>query len=113
MASTATSSSSAGRTPLARNRSSMARPKKKVDTKLLEALAERGLTTSEMAAVLGVSPDTPEHIYHHHLITGKEKCKASLRRKQYEVAMAGNVTALIWLGKQLLGQKDQVSHSGD
>lgn len=38
----------------------------------------------------------------------------SLRRKQSEMAQEGNVTMLIWLGKQLLGQKDSTSieHSG-
>ena len=33
--------------------------------------------------------------------------KMSLRRQQYKVAEAGNVSMLIWLGKQYLGQKDQ------
>jgi hypothetical protein len=32
--------------------------------------------------------------------------RISVLKKQYEVAMAGNVTMLIWLGKQLLGQTD-------
>ena len=32
--------------------------------------------------------------------------KVSLRRKQFEVAMAGDKTLLIWLGKQHLGQRD-------
>ena len=38
----------------------------------------------------------------------------SIRRKQAEVAMAGNVTMLIWLGKQRLGQRDRfdTEHSG-
>ena len=31
----------------------------------------------------------------------------SLRRKQFEVANNGNVTMLIWLGKQYLGQSDK------
>lgn len=30
----------------------------------------------------------------------------SLRRKQYQEAMKGNITMLIWLGKQYLGQSD-------
>lgn len=33
--------------------------------------------------------------------------KVSLRRKQLEVALEGNPTLLIWLGKQFLEQKDQ------
>lgn len=31
----------------------------------------------------------------------------SLRRIQFKTAMAGNVTMMIWLGKQYLGQKDK------
>ena len=36
-----------------------------------------------------------------------------LRGKQIEQMQAGNVTMLIWLGKQFLGQKDKHEHSGD
>ena len=32
--------------------------------------------------------------------------KIALRRKQIDLAMAGNVTMLIWLGKHLLGQQN-------
>lgn len=32
--------------------------------------------------------------------------RARLRNKQIEIALAGNKTMLIWLGKQLLGQRD-------
>lgn len=34
------------------------------------------------------------------------KGRVSLRRKQFELAQQGNVTLLIWLGKQQLGQRD-------
>lgn len=33
--------------------------------------------------------------------------RISLRRKQYELAMSGNITMLIWLGKQWLDQREQ------
>lgn len=33
--------------------------------------------------------------------------KISLRRQQYKKAMEGNITMLIWLGKQMLGQADK------
>jgi hypothetical protein len=33
--------------------------------------------------------------------------KVSLRRKQFQVAMKGNPTMLLWLGKQWLDQKDK------
>jgi hypothetical protein len=32
--------------------------------------------------------------------------KIELRKKQWELAMDGDVRMLIWLGKQYLGQKD-------
>ena len=42
----------------------------------------------------------------------QEECKAlgrtRLRTKQLEVAMSGNPTMLIWLGKNELGQQDNV-----
>jgi hypothetical protein len=34
--------------------------------------------------------------------------KISLRRKQYSIAQEGNVTMLIWLGKNWLGQTDKL-----
>ena len=33
--------------------------------------------------------------------------KTSLRRAQFELAMKGNPTMLIWLGKQYLGQNER------
>jgi len=40
--------------------------------------------------------------------------KMNLARKQYEVALKGNIAMLIWLGKQYLGQSDhaQVNLTG-
>ena len=37
----------------------------------------------------------------------KEKMRVNLRKKQYDVAMAGNVSMLIWLGKNELNQSDK------
>ena len=39
--------------------------------------------------------------------------KISLRTKQVEMALDGNVTMLIWLGKQMLGQKEKLEHSDE
>ena len=85
----------------------MARPRKPIDEEKLFLLASLGLTTAEIAAVLECSPDTLERNYAEEMAEGKSKCKASLRRKQYELAMAGNPTMLIWLGKNMLGQSDK------
>jgi hypothetical protein len=37
----------------------------------------------------------------------KEGMRVNIRKKQYDVAMAGNVSMLIWLGKNELGQSDK------
>jgi hypothetical protein len=59
-----------------------------------------------MAAVLGCSADTLERRFAAVIKEGREQGKMSLKRKQYEVAMSGNVSMLIWLGKNILGQRD-------
>jgi hypothetical protein len=79
----------------------------------LKQLAALGLSSAEIAAVLDCSKDTLERRYKEVIETGRQTRNASLRRKQYEVATGGNPTMLIWLGKQFLGQKDQVEHSGE
>lgn len=61
-----------------------------------------------MASVLGCSADTLERNYAAIIKEGRDSGKMSLKRKQYEVAMSGNVTMLIWLGKIQLGQVEQV-----
>jgi len=38
--------------------------------------------------------------------------RIKLAQKQYEVAMSGNVTMLIWLGKQYLSQSEKQELSG-
>lgn len=42
-------------------------------------------------------------------IYDKKRCggKIAVRRKQFQVAESGNVSMLIWLGKQWLGQTDK------
>lgn len=49
------------------------------------------------------SPMTFSQVYKKYSATGK----MSIRRNQFKVANAGNVSMLIWLGKQYLGQKEQ------
>lgn len=39
----------------------------------------------------------------------QEVIRIKLFQKQFDVAMDGNVTMLIWLGKQYLGQSDKVT----
>lgn len=45
-----------------------------------------------------------EYVAQRHEATAKPK----LRKLQWQAAEAGNVTMQIWLGKQMLGQKDKI-----
>ena len=72
-------------------------------------------TAEEICGVMGVSQDTLERLvkdeygvtfaefYQKH----SSKGKMSLRRLQWKSAEAGNVTMQIWLGKQMLDQKEK------
>lgn len=90
----------------------MARPRKQVDVSLLEGLARIGCTDEEMGVLLGVSSDTLVRRFAEHIKKGRAEMKMSLRRLQIKLAEQGNATMAIWLGKQNLGQKDKVEHSG-
>jgi AraC-like DNA-binding protein len=93
----------------------MARPQIKLDVKQVEALAGIGCTTAEIASVLGCSPDTLDRRFAAELAKGRDNMKMRLRKAQLDAALGGNVTMQIWLGKQMLGQKDsaELEHSGE
>lgn len=84
----------------------MARPKIEIDEEQVKKLAAINCSLAEMAAVLGCSVDTLGRRFAEVIEEGRSSGKMSLKRKQYEVAMSGNVTMLIWLGKILLEQRD-------
>jgi hypothetical protein len=86
----------------------MAPPLKKVDPKLVQDLAALGCKTTEIASVTGVSVDTLDRRFADEMAKGRDNLRVSLRRWQLEAAKKGNVTMLIWLGKQLLGQSDKI-----
>jgi len=98
----------------------MARPIKPIDIRQVEELARIGCTEDDMAAVLGVSVDTIQRRKRSSeefcgaIKRGQATTRNSLRRLQLKKALEGNVTMLIWLGKQLLGQSDAqtLSHEG-
>jgi DNA-binding transcriptional MocR family regulator len=86
----------------------VARPQKQIDPKLVKRLACAGLTIAEIAATLECSHDTIQRRFASELKDGRERMTSSLKRKQFAVAMKGNVGMLIWLGKQYLGQTERV-----
>jgi len=85
----------------------MGRPKIDIKPEKVEALASYGCTNTEIAAFFGCDPSQITRRFAKEVTKGKETCKIRLRKKQMEVAMHGNVTMLIWLGKQMLGQAEK------
>lgn len=90
-----------------------------MDYTIAERAASIGCTREETAALLGVQRDTLQvHLerdtkLRDALEVGAAKGRATLRRAQWKGAVEeGNPTMLIWLGKQLLGQKDSIAHTG-
>lgn len=82
--------------------------------KLIEKLSQVLCTDEEIAAILGTQTETLKNetngeVFREAVKKGRESGKASLRRKQFEMAMKGNSSLLIWLGKQWLGQTDKIS----
>jgi len=90
----------------------MGRPRKMVDEKAILELASKGRTLTEIAAYCGVSDDTISRRFAEVIKRGKSLMRGSLRAKQFELAMRGNPTMLVWLGKQELGQTDRQQVSG-
>ena len=95
------------------------RPLRDLDVEQIAAAAGIGCTTEEIAAIMKMSPSRfyqrmrEDPIIKDAIEAGREHGKATLRRLQWQGAQKGNSTMLVWLGKQLLGQKDHVVHAGD
>lgn len=91
----------------------MGRPLLEIDAKLVEKLAGIGAKNTEIADFVGCSTDTLENRFSAELTKGRANLKMSVRRWQLKYAEQGNSALLIWLGKQMLGQTDTVTVSGD
>lgn len=94
----------------------MARPRKELDFDALAKLCAILCTKDEICAFFNIDEKTLSARIQEEYGMGfsdyYKKASAdgtmSLRRKQFEVAMKGNVTMLIWLGKNILKQSDYV-----
>ena len=94
------------------------RPKIEVDAETLRNLCAIQCTQAEIATVLQVSRKTVERWaqqpqFAEIFANGRELGKVSVRRQQFKLLEAGSVAMAIWLGKQLLGQKDEVKATVD
>lgn len=97
----------------------MARPKKDIDKKQFENLCGLHCTKQEICDWFDLTDKTLDRwcketyrksfseIYKQKKSNGN----LSLRRKQMEVALSGNVSMLIFLGKNYLGQTDKIEQT--
>lgn len=70
-------------------------------------LAQKRWTITEIAAFFDCAFDTIKNRFSNIITKGHENYNTKLREAQSKAAMNGNVTMLIWLGKQYLGQVDK------
>ena len=94
----------------------MGRPEKEIDKEQFEKLCGLQCTQVEISGWFHISADTLDRwckrTYKKTFAdVFREKRQSgciSLRRKQMETALGGNITMLIFLGKQYLGQSDKI-----
>lgn len=87
------------------------RDKKIVPPRDVERLAQMGCKDSEIAEWFGVDENTLRYNFSVELLKGKLALNQSLRQAQIRLAMSGNATMLIWLGKNILGQSENPTDS--
>lgn len=93
----------------------MARPKVQIDWHQVGEMLVAGCDTTSVATALGISTDTlyvrskRDNKLDFSAFSQQKRALGNdlLRRKQFEVAMSGNVPMLIWLGKNRLGQAEK------
>lgn len=86
----------------------MARPQKPINAETVRKLARASLSVAEMASILECHPRTLQRRYAAAMEKGRLSGDASLRRKQFQLAMKGDRVMLIWLGKVRLGQREHI-----
>jgi hypothetical protein len=95
----------------------MGRPKKPIELDEVEKLCMLQCTQEELAAFFDVGIATIERRarekrFREAMERGYAKGRISVRRKQMQLLDEGSNTMAVWLGKQLLGQKDQHELTG-
>jgi hypothetical protein len=100
-------------TPKSPTKKKRGRPQAKIELETIKQLCAIQCTQAEIATVLGVSRKTIERYaqkpdFAEVFANGRELGRVSVRRKQFELMNAGSVAMSIWLGKNLLGQSDEV-----
>lgn len=86
----------------------MARPKLDIDEAQVYKLAKLGATNVDIGYVLGCDEAQIRRRFAESVAKGRAERRNELRTWQWKAAEEGNISMLIWLGKQYLGQADKV-----
>lgn len=89
------------------------RPQKAFPEQEIFQLAAEGSTDGYIALRLGISKTSLTGKYKDLLDSGREQRNGDIQRKQFQLAMSGNVPLLMWLGKNWLNQANRVEEIGD
>jgi hypothetical protein len=82
------------------------RDKHVIDPQEVFKLAQIGCKDTEISQWFGIDDNTLRYNFSVELTKGRLALNQSLRRAQIQVALNGNPTMLIFLGKVLLGQRE-------
>jgi len=91
------------------------RPKAKIDWDIVDEYLRAHCEGTGIASVLGIAADTLylackkkyNMTFSAYSAIKKSEGVELIRKKQYELAIKGNSSMLVWLGKQYLGQKEK------
>ena len=87
--------------------------RKIIDEEKLLQLAAINSSLEEISDEIGVSVDTLGRRYAEVIKSGRSKGKVSLKKKAWQMAMAGDKVMLIFLLKNMCGYSDKVEYLGD
>lgn len=99
----------------------MSRPKTTIDWGKVNKLLKAQCDGVGIAGILGIHPNTFYRLveeefkisFSEYSAQKKGEGRELLKEKQFQVAMDGDKTMLVWLGKQYLGQSDKSEVKGD
>ena len=87
--------------------------KKVIPPDEVEKLAKLWCSYQEIADWFQIPVETLKYNFRDLIAKGRAETKQALRRAQLKVAIGGNTSMLIWLGKNILGQSDNLLSSAE
>ena len=94
----------------------MARPRIQLSpdqVEAIESLSGMGASLEEVATSIGISVDTLTLRFTEAIKKGRLKGRVSMKRKLFEMAMAGNLGARIWWGKNYMEESDKIESKNE